>query len=285
MINTSFWTLLSAGYLVCCLSEGRINYHVYNRCVYWAQGKIHYQLSISFVILLAIFAIFNTYAAAFTAAFGVNVVLNSYNSSIVMTNLSRNADTLISNDVALLPGILGNELDSNLALLSNIFSSNYTPNQMLPFLSVDSVQTQGMGGMALGTLCGATAMNGDNPKIEGILSAAIGLKVTAILLADIGTNSMQFTTAGTHARTGCTTTGLNTQGSSQFYNNLYTMFNISTPSCGKTSHAHDMMAQMVYDAYACHVGSTIVTGIIRTNPSTAKLVESMECSTTLSDAL
>ena len=71
----------------------------------------------------------------------------------------------------------------------------------------------------------------------------------------------------------------------QLYNGLFTIFSISTPSCGKVNRTHVSDFDRVYDVYSCLVGPTIVTGIITTNPSTAMLVEAMECSTTLSDAL
>jgi hypothetical protein len=109
--------------------------------------------------------------------------------------------------------------------------------------------------------------------------------VASILSANYGTDQLQFTAAGILAATRCMAVVQDVVATGQLYSGLYTIFNISTPSCGEINRAHAADFNRVYDVYSCLVGPTIVTGVIMTNPSTEMLVEAMECSTTLSDAL
>ena len=276
-INALFWTQLGAVHIV-RICQSRINCRFYGHCVRWARSSSNCQLFISLIASLAISSIVGTYVAAFTAAFGLDVVSNSYNISAPLTNISSNADALIANHAVLPYGVSENDFDLNLVELSLQFRSQYFPNQIAPFLIVDGVQVQGMGGMVLGVGAATTVRDND-------LSTAVGSKVASILSSNYGTNKLQFTAAGVLAATGCTTVIQNLTATGQLYNDLDTVFTISTPSCGEVSRTHAGNFDRVHDAYSCLVGPTIVTGIITTNPSSAMLVEATECSTTLSDAL
>lgn len=284
-INLFFWTQLGAGYLVKRLCDARITYRFYDRCIHWARGSIHFQASLSLLISLLFLSIFKSYAAAFTAAFGVNPVAHSYPVNIVLTNLSANADALATIVGAPRFDPAGNDFDLSLSRLGLAFSSNYTLNQMSPFLVSDGFQVQGTGGMVLGALIGATTV----PIIEHL--PGVDPKVAHLLSANYGTNVLHFAAAGVRAATRCAIAERFMTSESIFFDGL-TLFNISTPSCGQITRAHAAALDLVYDAYSCPDISGIIpdisgitTGIIRTSPSNGTIVEAMECSTTLSDAL
>lgn len=237
-------------------------------------------MSLSLLISLVFFLIFKSYAAALTAAFGLNPLAVPYNVSTVLTNISANADTLNANVGAPLFNPSGNDFDLNLFQMGLQFSSNYTPNNMSPLLSVDGLRVQGMGGIVLSAEVGATS-------VLRITDPSTGAdpQMARLLLANYGTNVLRFTASGVGASTRCAMTEQYMTSQAEFYSNLFTIFNISTPSCGQISRVHSADLDVVYDAYVCLDLSTIITGIIRTSPSNATLAEAMEYSTTLSDAL
>jgi hypothetical protein len=278
--NLYFWTKFGARFLVMRLSRAGISYRFYERCVHWASGSIHFQLSFSLFISLFVATIFQTYAAAFTAAFGMNPVTASYTFSTPFTNLSVNADALRTN-VGIPPYTLsGNDFDLNLVKLYLQRNSSSTPNKMLPYLSVDLVESQGTGGMVLGVLVGAATTS----TTERLSMAGLGSKQAKLLSTNYGANELGFSAAGVRAVTTCEMANQYVMFKSEFYNDLYTTFNISSPSCGQISRVYAARLTLAYDAYSCLDNSTILTGIILTDPSTRNLLEVMECSTTLSDA-
>ena len=108
----------------------------------------------------------------------MNPVTASYTFSTPFTNLSVNADALHTN-VGILPYTLsGNDFNLNLVKLYLQHNSSSTPNKMLPYLSIDQVDSQGMGGMVLGVLVRATTMS----TTECLSMAGLGLKQAKLYL-------------------------------------------------------------------------------------------------------
>ena len=134
--------------------------------------------------------------------------------------------------------------------------------------------------MVLGVLVGAATTT----TTERLSMAGLDLKQAKLLSTNYGANELGFSAAGVHAVTTCEMANQYVMFKSESYNDLYTIFNISSPSCGQISRVYAARLSLAYDAYSGLDNSTILTGIILTDPSTRNLLEVVECSTTLSDA-
>jgi len=271
------WTNLGAGYLVKRLCERKMTYQLYDRSLHLAMGSIHWQASRSFVISLLLFTSFNIYAAAFNAAFALHPVTVSFDFNIAATNISANADILYNTGVPS-TDIVGNDFEVNLSKLALFFDSDQPdPGVNLVF---DEITMYIKDSMVLAAEVAAFSVS----RMTSF-PTNVSPHIVDILNANFGSNTIFFRTTGVRATTACIPVGQSLKWDSQKLLNTYTMFNISSPVCGQLSRVHAVTVDAVYDAYACIDASTIVTGIIKTNPPNATLDEAMECYTTLWDTL
>ena len=282
-INLYFWTQLCAAILVHRLGKKRINYRFYERFMYWAGGKIHLQMSISLLISLVIAAMFQSYAAAFTAAFSMNLEPATFIGNTPLLNLSANANALAVNVGTPLnsPEAQGNDFDTALSTLYLQHNQSTPTISQWVTLPIDGMNIQATDGMVLGARSGANvALFASN-----FSSIGIGSKDALLLSENYVANNLRYAATGVRSNTRCEVTGDFTNATYQFYSG-YTIFNISTPSCGQISRIYPAYLEVAYGAYACPASDqlTIMTGILRTNASNSSLEEAMECSTMLSDA-
>ena len=273
-VNLVAWTNLGAGYLVKRLSDPsrKITYRFYDRGVYLATGSIHWQASWTFGVSLLLFTSFTLYAAAFTAAFGLHTVTQHYSIGSVATNISANG-AILQLEGSVLPNLNGNDFEANLARIPE----DYTPGQSVTF-TVDHYEMDVTDGLVLGALVPITSLAQFLTQTTNT-----DAHISNILNQTYQSATISFETTGVSATTSCMMGGQPSLEQSQTVVNMYTIFNISSPACGQQTRVHDITLSVVYDAYSCVDGSSIVTGIIRTNPSNGTLDDAIECYTTLRD--
>ena len=271
------WANLGAGYLANRLCQRKITYRSYDRGLYWATGKIHWQTSWSFVISLILFTSTTLHAAAFTAVFGLHPMIEQYPMNGAATNISMNAQLLLDNVMAGYD-IAGNDFDVNLAMLV-LQWGNHTAGQISE-LTVDEVTILASAGMVLGAEVAVTTV----PRLASY-STNVDPRISKILQTNYGLSNLEFESAGVQGTTTCTPIIQSMNWTAQTILDTYTIYNFSSPTCGQRSRAHDNTVDIVYDAYAClgTSNSSVITGIIRTSPINRTLDEALECYTTLWD--
>jgi hypothetical protein len=127
-----------------------------------------------------------------------------------LTNLSANADALLTNVGAPLFDPQGNDFDLNLFKL-NLQFSNYAPT-LSPFIFVDDIKVQGTGGMVLGAEIGANTV-----LLTSNSSTGVNPKDAKLLLEGYGTNLLHYAAAGVHAATRCAMAGKFVTANGSFY--------------------------------------------------------------------
>jgi hypothetical protein len=271
-LNLVAWTNLGAGYLVKRLSDPnrKFTYRFYDRGVYLATGSIHWQASWTFAVSLLLFASFTLYAAAFTAAFGLHPLTQFYSTGNIASNISAN---ILPLNGSALPNFSGNDFEINLL---SIPANNYTAGQPVT-LTVDGYEMDVTDGLVLGVEVQVTAF------AASLENSNTNAHIAHILYDTYGSATLSFNATGVQATTSCMMGGQPSLEQSQTVADTYTIFNLSSPTCGQQTRVHDITSLVVYDAYSCINGSSIVTGIIRTNPSEGTLDDAIECYTTLQD--